>query len=166
MKRSDRRVMLAATMLWLGAAPANSALPRRPVLPLAVAQKMVDACVTLATREKWKMHIAVKDAGDGLLAYARMDGAPFGSQQGAMLKASNAASIGIPTSLLARLAFDPKTGSPTAVAFIPGAVPMAGGLPIKVGEVLLGGIGVSGGMLQQDEACAQAGIDAVQAELK
>jgi uncharacterized protein GlcG (DUF336 family) len=31
--------------------------------------------------------------------------------------------------------------------------------------VLVGGIGVSGAMPQQDEACAQAGLDAVAADL-
>jgi len=166
MKRNRNRIVIGAVALCLGAAPAASALPRQPVLPLALAQKMVAACVALATREKWRMHVAVKDAGDDLLAYARMDGSPIGSAQGAMLKASNAAAIGISTALLAKAAFDPKSGAPTAVAFIPGAVPMPGGLPVRVGDTLIGGIGVSGAMPQQDEACAQAGIDAVAAELR
>jgi glc operon protein GlcG len=157
--------MIGAVIVSLAGTQAGSAVPRQPVLPLALAQKMVAACVALAVRENWKMHIAVKDAGDDLVTYARMDGSPIGSQQGAMLKASSAASIGISTGMLAKFAFDPKTGAPTATAFIPGAVPMAGGLPIKVGNVLVGGIGVSGAMPQQDEACAQAGLDAVAADL-
>jgi uncharacterized protein GlcG (DUF336 family) len=163
--RSSLVALIGVTTLSLGAAPVASAVPRQPVLPLAVAQKMVAACVALAVREKWKMHVAVKDAGDDLVAYARMDGTPLGSQQGAMLKASNAAAMGISTGMLAKFAFDAKSGAPTAMAFIPGAVPMPGGLPIKVGDVLVGGIGVSGAMPQQDEACAQAGLDAVVAEL-
>jgi glc operon protein GlcG len=162
MRRSSRGITVGAAILCMGATPATSALPRQPVLPLALAQRMVDACVTLATREKWKMHVAVKDAGDDLIAYARMDGSPLGSQQGAMMKASNGAAMG----LLAKAAFDAKSGAPTAVAFIPGAVPMAGGLPIRAGGVLVGGIGVSGAAPQQDEACAQAGIDAIAADLK
>jgi len=165
MKRSRRRIVVAASSFCLAAAPAGAALPRQPVLPLSLAQKMVDACVTLALREKWRVHVAVKDAGDDLIAYARMDGAPLGSVQGAMLKASNAAAMGASTSVLAKAAFDAKTGTPNAIAFIPGVVAMPGGLPIRAGDVLLGGIGVSGGAPQQDEACAQAGIDAVAAEL-
>lgn len=157
--------MIGAAILCMGATPATSALPRQPVLPLALAQRMVDACVVLATREKWKMHVAVKDAGDDLIAYARMDGSPLGSQQGAMMKASNGAAMGVATGVLGKVAFDAKSGAPTAVAFIPGVVPMAGGLPIKAGGVLVGGIGVSGAAPQQDEACAQAGIDAIAADL-
>jgi uncharacterized protein GlcG (DUF336 family) len=159
-------IVPGAASLCLCAASAGSSVPRQPVLPLAVAQKMVDACVALATQEMWKMHIAVKDAGDDLVTYARMDGTLLGSQQGAMLKASNAAAMGISTAMIAKVAFDPKSGAPTAMAFVPGAVAIAGGLPIRVGNVLVGGIGVSGAMPEQDEACAQAGLNAVAVDLK
>jgi len=164
-RQGRRASLIGAAALAIVAAPAGAALPRRPMLPLALAQKMVAACVALATRERWTMHIAVKDAGDDLVAFARMDGSPLGSQQGAMMKAGNAAAMGVSTALLAGAAFDPKTGAPTAVAFIPGVVGMAGGLPIRAGADLVGGIGVSGAMPQQDEACARAGIDAVAGQL-
>ena len=43
----------------------------------------------------------------------------------------------------------------------------AGGLPIMTDDkVHIGGIGVSGGTADQDETCAQAGIDAVKDALK
>ena len=154
-----------AILLLLPAAPAATALPMRPVLPLTLAQRMAAACVSLATREKFVIHVAVRDAGDDLVSYARMDGSPLGSQQGAMLKASTAANMGISSALLAGFAFDRKTGAPTAGAFIPGTAAMPGGLPIRAGGTLLGGIGVSGGRPEQDEACAKAGIDAIAADL-
>ncbi|HKA55733.1 MAG TPA: heme-binding protein, partial [Candidatus Binatia bacterium] len=34
-----------------------------------------------------------------------------------------------------------------------------GGLPIRAGDKVVGGIGVSGGTVEQDVACAQAGLD-------
>ncbi len=44
----------------------------------------------------------------------------------------------------------------------PGIIMSAGGLPIQVGGSLVGGVGVSGAPSgETDEACAQAGIDAV-----
>jgi uncharacterized protein GlcG (DUF336 family) len=48
-----------------------------------------------------------------------------------------------------------------------GVVASLGGLPIKVGEQTVGGIGVSGAPGgENDEACAQAGIDKVADRLK
>jgi uncharacterized protein GlcG (DUF336 family) len=48
-----------------------------------------------------------------------------------------------------------------------GAIATLGGLPIKLGDNTIGGIGVSGAPGgENDEACAQAGIDEVAEQLK
>jgi glc operon protein GlcG len=53
------------------------------------------------------------------------------------------------------------------LALVPGIVAFAGGLPIMAEDkVHIGGTGVSGGTSDQDEICAQAGIDAVKDSLK
>ncbi|MGH7001487.1 MAG: heme-binding protein, partial [Stellaceae bacterium] len=44
---------------------------------------------------------------------------------------------------------------------IPRIVTFGGGLPIRIDEVVAGGIGVSGGSVDQDIECAQAAIDAI-----
>ncbi|MCW8931304.1 MAG: heme-binding protein [Gammaproteobacteria bacterium] len=50
---------------------------------------------------------------------------------------------------------------------VPGIIMSAGGLPIQVGGSLVGGVGVSGAPSgETDEACAQAGIDAVMDDLE
>ena len=43
-------------------------------------------------------------------------------------------------------------------------VVFGGGLPIRAGGVLIGGIGVSGASEAQDEECARAALDAIGAE--
>ncbi|HEY9148817.1 MAG TPA: heme-binding protein, partial [Gammaproteobacteria bacterium] len=54
-----------------------------------------------------------------------------------------------------------------AVPKIDGLVVSAGGLPITAGGTILGGVGVSGAPSgETDEKCAQAGIDAVSADLE
>jgi len=59
-----------------------------------------------------------------------------------------------------------KPGMVPGIANFPGIVTFAGGLPIiTANKVQIGGIGVSGGTSDQDEQCAQAGIDAVKSEL-
>jgi uncharacterized protein GlcG (DUF336 family) len=55
----------------------------------------------------------------------------------------------------------------TPVGRFPGLVMSAGGLPVQVGGSLVGGVGVSGAPSgDTDEACAQAGIDAVADDLE
>jgi uncharacterized protein GlcG (DUF336 family) len=46
-------------------------------------------------------------------------------------------------------------------------IPLGGGVPLNAGKDTIGGVGVSGSPGQdKDEACAQAGIDAVASQLK
>ena len=50
---------------------------------------------------------------------------------------------------------------------IPGVVGIGGGVPIKAGNELIVGVGVSGAPGgEKDEACVKAGIDKVAADLK
>lgn len=157
----------AVTALSLGAiTPALGELPRRPVLTLDVAQRMANACIALAEERGWPMHVAIKDTGDDLLFYARMDGSALGSGTIAMQKASVSAKAPWSTAQVGRMAFDANTGQPTGMAFVEGNILFGGGLPIMTSDgIHLGGIGVSGALPQEDEECAQAAIDAVQKEL-
>jgi glc operon protein GlcG len=74
-----------------------------------------------------------------------------------------------PTRFVEQLAYgkDLKGGAVPGIAQVPGIVAFAGGLPIITADnVHIGGIGVSGGTADQDETCAQAGIDSVKDVLK
>jgi uncharacterized protein GlcG (DUF336 family) len=48
---------------------------------------------------------------------------------------------------------------------LPNTIAIPGGLPIKVGTEVVGGIGTSGSP-GVDEGCSQAGLDAVAAQLR
>jgi uncharacterized protein GlcG (DUF336 family) len=62
---------------------------------------------------------------------------------------------------------DLKGGMVPGIAQVPGVTAFAGGLPIMTADkVQIGGIGVSGATADQDETCAQAGIDVAQDALK
>ncbi|QFS98423.1 hypothetical protein FIV06_13430 [Labrenzia sp. THAF191b] len=80
-------------------------------------------------------------------------------------KAWTAASFNLPSSELGSLA---GPGEETSLAAIPGALPLAGGLPIvSATGMLLGAIGVAGGGGGENEAkCAKAGLDAIADQLK
>ena len=60
-----------------------------------------------------------------------------------------------------------KTNPTVGAIHLSNMVPAQGGLPIMVGEDVIGAIGVSGAPGgDKDEVCAKAGIDKVAADLK
>ena len=149
-----------ATLLAAGSAHAAE---------LAIATKMADACEAKATQEGWKMNIAVVDSGADLVLFRRMDGAFLGSIDIAQMKARTSAMFPFPSRGLGEIAFgkDGEPGRTPGIAFVPGVAAFPGGLPIKTAAgAHLGGFGVSGGTGDLDEACAQAGLDAVADQLK
>ena len=144
------------------------AVETKPTLTLDVAKKMAAACEAKAKQEKWLMNIAVVDDGANLIYFQRMDGAYLGSGYISQHKATSSANFPFSTRFFGELAFgkEGKPGLLPGIANFPGIVTFAGGLPIiTANNVQIGGIGVSGGTSDQDEQCAQAGIDAVKDEL-
>jgi uncharacterized protein GlcG (DUF336 family) len=145
------------------------ALDSAPVLSLDVAKQMVVGCETQANAKGLKMNISVVDAGANQIVFERMDGAPLGSARIAQMKAQSSAWFPIPTRTIQELAYgkDLKGGSIPGWVLMPGLMAMPGGLPITTANgVPVGAIGVSGGTPDQDETCAQAGLDAVKNLLK
>jgi glc operon protein GlcG len=146
-----------------------SALETKPTLSLDLAKKMAAGCEAKAKQEGWKMNIAVVNDGANLVFFEHMDGSFLGSIYIAQHKAMTSANFPGPTRAVGEMAFgkDGKGGPAPGIADIPGVIAFAGGLPIfTASKVHIGGIGASGGTSDQDEACAQAGLDAVKDDLK
>lgn len=155
-------VVVASLGLGVGAA-GESKLPTKPVLDLAAAKTAADACEALARKNDWKLNIAIVDDGAHLVLFRHMRGSPLISRDIAIRKAETAVKIPRPTRALGERAYgtkDKPAGAP-GLAAIGGLTLFPGGLPIKAGAVPIGGIGVSGVTADQDEECAQAGIDAI-----
>jgi uncharacterized protein GlcG (DUF336 family) len=105
-------------------------------------------------------NIAVVDAGANLVAFERMDGAWLGSIDIAQNKAFTARAFDIETTKLADLS-QPKEQFFGIQNSNHGRVMIfAGGIPLKRDGVVVGAIGVSGGMGEQDQAVAEAGAKA------
>ena len=149
-------------------AQAPTGVVMRPAITLDLAKKMAAGCEAKAGQEHWLMNIAVVDADAKLIFFEHMDGAFIGSIYISQHKAMTSANFPFPTRRMAELAFgkDGKPGMVPGIADVPGIITFAGGLPIMAHGAHIGGIGVSGGTSDQDEMCAQAGLDAVQNELK
>lgn len=103
--------------------------------------------------------IVIVDASGQLLGELRMTGAKFLSRKSAFAKAQTAASIGAETTAI------PEAVRPHIAAATGGAVTgLGGGLPIRMGGVLVGGIGIGSGSPDQDVAVARAALDAIGAD--
>ena len=138
------------------------ALDTKPYLTLDMAEKMADACEAKATAEGWrKVNIAIYDDGGNLKLFRRQDGAFMHSIQIAQLKGRTSAGLPRSTRALGEFAYaNPER--PYGIELVPGFAVFPGGLPIVTADgAQIGGIGVSGATGDQDEECAQAGIDAV-----
>jgi len=124
------------------------------------AHAAVEAAVQEAQRLGVRINVAVADASGNLVAFLRMPGAFLHSVDIAIDKAYTAASFGFPTSEWEQaLAGDAALGR--GMPHRPRIVVFGGGLPIRHGDALIGGIGVSGGSAEQDEQCARAGLEAI-----
>ena len=125
------------------------------------AQKMVAAAMAKATDLSVPQVVAVLDESGLLKAFCRMDGAALVSIEVAQNKAYTAL-FGMPSQDFYNFIKD-DPALLAGVPHIPRIAIFGGGLPIKVGDKIVGGIGVSGGTVEQDVACAQAGLDAFKA---
>lgn len=132
-------------------------------LSLEMAKKMADAAEKTANEKNLKIVIAIMDSHGNLKYFRRMDGNNLVSVRMAQLKALTSASIPISTKALAER--NEKLPNLPYLA-VPGIVLLEGGVPIitKDGQHI-GAIGISGAQPDLDGICAQAGLDAISAEL-
>jgi uncharacterized protein GlcG (DUF336 family) len=165
--RTARR-LFAISILGLSAGNAL-ALDKKPVVTLDLAKKLIAACEAKAQQQGWKMNIAIVDNGANLVAFERMDGAYLGSIYVAQHKAITSADFPTASRTMMEAAYgkDQQPARSPGIATIPGIVLIPGGLPIMTADkTLIGAIGVSGSTSDNDEQCAQAGLDNVKAELE
>jgi uncharacterized protein GlcG (DUF336 family) len=131
----------------------------RTVLTLDGALAAIEAARMKANELGVAMVIVVVDESGILKAFARMDGTGIGSIDLASGKAYTAAAFRTATKDLAeRVAQDPARLA--AFSNAPRVVLLPGGVPLKVGDDVVGGIGCGGGTPDQDAEVAQAGADA------
>lgn len=152
-------MLLATSVAW--------SLETKPYLTLAMAKTMADTCEAMAVAQGWrKVNIAIYDDGGNLKLFRRQDGAFLHSVRVAQLKGHTSSGMPRSTRALGDLTYS-SPERPYGIEHVPGFVVFPGGLPIltAAGEQI-GGIGVSGATGDQDEACAQAAIDAIAPQLQ
>lgn len=140
----------------------NIAVPQATI-SWEAAHAAVHAAVAHATELGVRINVGVSDPAGNLVAFLRMPGAFPQSIRIAIDKATTAGGFGFSTAKWMAVCGDDE-GMKLGFASQPGMIVFAGGLPIRSEGQLIGGIGVSGASSQQDEACARAGLLAIDAD--
>jgi uncharacterized protein GlcG (DUF336 family) len=127
-----------------------------------LAQRMIAAAEAKAGEIGTPMVIAVCDESGVLKAFSRMDGAALLSVKIAQDKAHTAVGFGMPSDAWHDFIKDDPPLAAGAVGGIDRLVIFGGGYPIKIGDQIVGAIGVSGGHYSQDMEVAQAGMSVLE----
>jgi uncharacterized protein GlcG (DUF336 family) len=160
-----RRFSIIAAVAFVAAVPAfGQGLITGKLLTAEVANSMVMDALKQCQKDGYKVSAAVVDRGGNLLAFIRDPTAGPHTAESSRRKAFTAATFGMTSAAFATL-----TANPAAAGLrdLTGVFALAGGVPIKVGNEVVGGIGVGGAPGgEKDEACASAGLQQAADQLK
>jgi uncharacterized protein GlcG (DUF336 family) len=153
--------LLAFMVVGAGAGGAQAPAPP-PVRPpygapvtLAQSRAIAAAAEAEARRNGWRMAVAIVEPTGDLVLFEKLDDTQYGSIQIAQTKARAAALFRRPTK---EMADQVQSGAGLGIVTLPGAIAVAGGIPIVVDGKMIGAIGVSGGTSDQDAQAAAAGL--------
>jgi uncharacterized protein GlcG (DUF336 family) len=127
------------------------------MITLADARRVIAAAEKKAQEIGQPMNIAVVDQGGNLVAHVRMDNAWIGSVDISINKAWTARAFDIATKDLAQHSQSGGQFFGIHVSNHGRVMIFAGGVPLKRGNQVMGGLGVSGGSGEQDQTVAEAG---------
>ncbi len=144
--------------------PASAQLLARKDLSLAVAKTIAETAMASCSEKGYAVSVVVVDrAGEALVAL-RGDNAGPHTLENARRKAYTARSFRQATSAYAKK-FESNDPVVRQQVTLPNVIAIPGGLPIKLGDDVIGGAGLSG-TPGVDEPCVQAGLDKVADQLK
>jgi uncharacterized protein GlcG (DUF336 family) len=131
-------------------------------LSVTLAEEAALAAMQKCQADGFRVSVVVLDRGGSFKAAVRNDGAGLHTFDTAWKKAFTSASIRIPTTtFVQRVQTNPGLGN------IVGVIALGGGLPISIGNEVIGAIGVGGAPSgEADEVCAKAGIDKIADRLR
>jgi len=155
--------LASASILAIGPASAQAPQVEKNVsmgMALAIIQGTIEQC----TKDGYKVSVTIVDKAGNVAASIRGDGTNPHTMEFSRLKAYTSRTRGQTSLEFMKLVSDPANAY---LRQIPNVVAVGGGVPIKVGNEVIGGVGVSGAPGgEKDEVCANAGLAKVEAALK
>lgn len=156
-------VAALASLGFASGASAQGVMPSR-LLTADAANAMVMGALAQCQKDGYKVSAAVVDRGGNLLAFVRDPTAGPHTAESSRRKAFTSATFGMTSAAFATLTANPGAAG---LKDLTGVFALAGGVPIKIGNDVLGGVGVGGAPGgDKDEACASAGLAKVADQLK
>jgi uncharacterized protein GlcG (DUF336 family) len=146
------------------AVPASAQLLARKDLSVAIAKTIAETALASCLEKGFACSVVVVDRAGETLVALRGDNAGPHTLENARRKAYTARSFRQSTTDYAKKFADNDPVVRQQVT-LPNVIAIPGGLPIKVGNDVIGGAGVSG-TPGVDEPCVQAGLDKVADQLK
>ena len=164
----DRRfafaVPAAAAFACTLALPASAALIMHKDLPLAVAKTIAEEAVAACAAKTYAVSAVVVDRDGETIVEMRGDNAGIVTVENARRKSYTAVAFKQTTKDYAKKLEDPNSVVHQQIT-LPSIIAIPGGVPIKVGDEIVGGVGVSGSP-GVDEDCVNAGLDKVKDQLQ
>ena len=132
------------------------------MLSLDHARTILDAALRTGTEKGFKpLAVVVLDARGALKAFAAQDGTSLKRGEIARGKADGALAMGLGSRAIAKMAAERPAFVAAATHAVGGSlVPVPGGVLILQGTDVVGAVGISGDLSDNDEICAVAGIEA------
>jgi len=149
-------VLAAIAALWSPVAHAE--LKTQKILSYEAAKLIASTAVEACAAKGFLVSAVVVDRDGETVALLRGDGAGPHTVENARRKAYTANSFRTDTTSYAKRFADNDPLVRQQVT-LPSVIAIAGGLPIKAGDQIVGGAGVSGSPNGNDEPCVQAGLD-------
>ncbi|BBB98833.1 uncharacterized protein GlcG (DUF336 family) [Bradyrhizobium japonicum] len=163
MRRFSLALFSSVTVLTATPALAQAPLVEKNVsmaMSLAIMQAALDQC----TKDGYKVSVVIVDKGGNVAASVRGDGTGPHTMEFARMKAYTARTRSQTSLATMKQMEDPANAF---LKQIPNVVGVGGGVPIKAGNEVIGGVGVSGAPGgEKDEVCANAGLAKVADALK
>lgn len=158
------RNLLIASVLLAPAAALAQTLPTAPYLPLEMAEKAAKAALQACVAKGSAVTVAIVTRGGATKTVLKADNSGPHTVSSATGKAFAAASLGRDIGEIADFIAS-KPANDGLRNMDERMVIQAGGLPIKIGDALVGGIGVGGAPSGAiDAECAREGLNAIGAK--
>jgi uncharacterized protein GlcG (DUF336 family) len=158
------KYIAAVTLAGALTSPASAQLLVHKDLSYEIAKTIAEGAIAECHRRGFNTSVVVVDrAGETLIAMRYDDASPH-TLENARRKAYTARSFQQTTEEYAKKL---EAGNPVVKqqVTLPNVIAIPGGVPIKVGNDVIGGVGLSGSP-GVDEPCVQAGFDLVKDQLK
>jgi uncharacterized protein GlcG (DUF336 family) len=152
-----------AALACLMAVPASAQLLERKDLSYAMAKTIAENALDDCKARGYPVSVVVVDRGGDTMVAMRADNAGPHTMENARRKAYTARTFGMTTEeFVKEMATRPVRREQTT---LPNVIAIPGGVPIKVGKDVIGGVGLSGSP-GVDEPCVNAGLDKVKDQLR